>query len=66
MSRPPQNLNLIDYAEANPNMVGLARQLSRQRPRLSLRQISAGLAEVGYRTPRGLPFSASAVASMLG
>jgi len=53
------------YAEANPEMVGLAQQLSGQRPRLSLRQISAELAESSYRTPRGLPFSASAVASML-
>jgi DNA invertase Pin-like site-specific DNA recombinase len=54
------------YAEANPEMVGMARQLNGQRPRLSLRQISAQLAESGYTTPRGLPFSASAVASMLG
>jgi DNA invertase Pin-like site-specific DNA recombinase len=54
------------YAEANPEMVGLAEQLSGQYPRMSLRQISTQLAESGYRTPRGLPFSASAVASMLG
>ena len=33
------------YAEANPEMVGLAQQLSGQRPRMSLRQISAQLAE---------------------
>lgn len=53
------------YAEANPEMVAAARGLSEQRPRLSLRQISAQLATQGYVTPRGLPFSASAVASML-
>ncbi|MGV7212505.1 recombinase family protein [Bradyrhizobium sp. UFLA05-112] len=53
------------YAEANPNVVELAHQLSEQRPRLSLRGISAALASQGFTTPRGLPYSASAVASML-
>ena len=53
------------YAESNPEMVAAARALSEQRPRLSLRQMSAQLASRGYHTPRGLPFSASAVASML-
>jgi len=53
------------YAEANPNVVELAHQLSKQRPRLSLRGISAALASRGFTTPRGLPSSASAVASML-
>jgi DNA invertase Pin-like site-specific DNA recombinase len=53
------------YAEANPNVVELAHQLSEQRPRLSLRGISAVLASKGFTTPRGLPYSASAVASML-
>jgi hypothetical protein len=43
------------YAEAKPEMVGMAQQLSGQRPRFSLRQISAQLAEAGYQTPRGLP-----------
>ena len=43
-----------------------ARELSEQRPRLSLREISAALASEGFTTPRGLPYSASAVASMLG
>jgi hypothetical protein len=32
----------------------------------SLREISAALASKGFITPRGLPYSASAVASMLG
>jgi DNA invertase Pin-like site-specific DNA recombinase len=54
------------YAEANPQLVYLAKQLSQRRPRLSLRQISAELESSGYLTPRGLPFSASAVSSMLG
>jgi DNA invertase Pin-like site-specific DNA recombinase len=54
------------YAEANPQLVDLARELSEQRPRLSLREISAALASEGFTTPRGLPYSASAVASMLG
>jgi DNA invertase Pin-like site-specific DNA recombinase len=54
------------YAEANPQLVDLARKLSEQRPRLSLREISAALAAEGFTTPRGLPYSASAVASMLG
>lgn len=53
------------YAEANPEMVQRAVELSNQR-RMSLRQISTQLAEAGYCTPRGLPFSASAIASMLG
>jgi len=54
------------YAEANPQLVDLAKQLSKRRPRLSLRQISAELESSGYLTPRVLPFSASAVSSMLG
>jgi DNA invertase Pin-like site-specific DNA recombinase len=53
------------YAEANPKLVELTHQLSEQRPRLSLREISAALASEGFTTPRGLPYSASAVASML-
>jgi DNA invertase Pin-like site-specific DNA recombinase len=54
------------YAEANPQLVDLARKLSERRPRLSLREISAALAAEGFTTPRGVPYSASAVASMLG
>lgn len=46
-------------------MVELARRLAEQRPRLSLRKISAELAAAGHTTPRGLHYSASAVASML-
>jgi DNA invertase Pin-like site-specific DNA recombinase len=53
------------YAELDRNLVQMARELSDQRPRLSLREISAVLAAAGKTTPRGLPYSASAVASML-
>jgi DNA invertase Pin-like site-specific DNA recombinase len=52
-------------AESRPEAVALARELSDRRPRLSLRQISAELASQGFVTPRGKPYSASAVASML-
>jgi DNA invertase Pin-like site-specific DNA recombinase len=54
------------YAEANPQLVKLARELSKRRPRLSLREISDALASEGFTTPRGQPYSASAVSSMLG
>jgi DNA invertase Pin-like site-specific DNA recombinase len=59
------------YAETKPELVKLARELSEQRPRLSLRQISAELAAQGFVTPAGKKrsggktYSASAVASML-
>jgi DNA invertase Pin-like site-specific DNA recombinase len=53
------------YAEANPEMVQAARELSDQRPRLSLRKISAALAERGFKTPSGANFSASSIKSML-
>lgn len=60
-------------AETAPEAVAMARKLSDQRPRLSLRQISAALAEADYTShkgkgsqrPSGNPYSASAVASML-
>jgi DNA invertase Pin-like site-specific DNA recombinase len=52
-------------AEKRPEVVALARELSGQRPRLSLREISAKLAEAGHTTPKGVPYSASAVTSML-
>jgi DNA invertase Pin-like site-specific DNA recombinase len=54
------------YAEANPELVKAAGELSARRPRLSLRAISAELASNGFTTKRGLPYSASAVVSMLG
>lgn len=52
-------------AESRPEVVAMARELSERRPRLSLREISAELASAGYKTPRGVPYSASAVSSML-
>jgi DNA invertase Pin-like site-specific DNA recombinase len=52
-------------AESRPAAVALARALSGQRPRLSLREISANLASQGFVTPSGLPYSASAISSML-
>jgi DNA invertase Pin-like site-specific DNA recombinase len=54
------------YAEANPALVEKARQLEAQRPRLSLRKISAALAAAGHKTASGRPYSASAIASMIG
>ena len=57
-----------NYAESNPEMVKLARQLYRPDPVLrpiSLRKVSAALAERGYVTPKGEPYSASAIASMI-
>jgi DNA invertase Pin-like site-specific DNA recombinase len=53
------------YAEKEPELVRCARELSEQRPRLSLRQISAELATQGFTTARGKAYSASAVTSML-
>jgi hypothetical protein len=54
------------YAEAKPELVALAKQLKRELPRPSLRDISGALFNRGYATPLGKPYSASAVQSMLG
>jgi DNA invertase Pin-like site-specific DNA recombinase len=54
------------YAEANPELVALAKRLKRELPRPSLRDISAALFNRGYTTPAGNPYSASAVQSMIG
>ena len=51
------------YAEANPELVTLARQLAAER--LSLRKISTELAARGYATARSVAYSASAVKAML-
>lgn len=57
----------LSHAERNPEMVALARKLRGDNGRpTSLRKIAAGLAEAGYKTPSGVPYSASAVASMIG
>jgi DNA invertase Pin-like site-specific DNA recombinase len=54
------------YAESKPELVALAKQLRRELPRPSLRDISVALFDRGYATPLGKPYSASAVQSMLG
>jgi DNA invertase Pin-like site-specific DNA recombinase len=57
------------HAELRPEVVALAKQLRRSRPKggqRSLREVSAELAAQGYTTPSGKPYSASAVQSMLG
>jgi DNA invertase Pin-like site-specific DNA recombinase len=56
------------HAERNPELVALAKQLRRQRPkggRLSLRDISAELASRGYVNENGRPFAAASIKSML-
>ena len=56
------------YAERDPDLVKLARALHRPDPDrrpLSLRQVANALAAQGKVTSSGLPYSASAVASML-
>jgi DNA invertase Pin-like site-specific DNA recombinase len=53
------------YAESNPDLVKLARELADRRPRLFLRKISAELAVAGFTTPNSKGYSASAVQSML-
>src|SRR5271157_1114286 len=50
-------------AEKRPEVVAAARELNDGR---SLDKISAALAEQGHLTPKGKPYSASAVQSMLG
>jgi DNA invertase Pin-like site-specific DNA recombinase len=54
------------YAERDVDLVAKAKELSERRPRMSLREISAALAQLGKTTPRGKLYSASAIASMLG
>jgi DNA invertase Pin-like site-specific DNA recombinase len=51
------------YAEARPEVVALAQELSDQR--MSLRKISVELALRGHLTANGRPFVATAVQSML-
>jgi hypothetical protein len=58
------------YAEANPELVALARELARPPAGYapnrgwSLRKVSAELAARGHTTPSGAPYSASAVKAM--
>jgi DNA invertase Pin-like site-specific DNA recombinase len=56
------------HAELRPELVALAKRLRRQKPkggRMSLRKISAELAQRGIMDERGQPFSAASLASML-
>jgi DNA invertase Pin-like site-specific DNA recombinase len=56
------------HAELRPEVVALARQLRRRRPKggqRTLREISAELAARGHLNERGVPFSADSVRSML-
>lgn len=56
------------YAEAQPEMVKLAHELYRPGPegrRALLREVAAGLAERGFVTPSGKPYSVAAVYAMV-
>ena len=53
------------YAEARPDTVALARQLRRDLPRPSLRELSAALADRGHVNGAGNEYSATAVKNML-
>jgi DNA invertase Pin-like site-specific DNA recombinase len=53
------------YAERDPAMVALAKEIKDRSKRVSLREVAAGLEAKGYVTPTGKRYSASAVASML-
>ena len=44
------------YSEAKPELVALAKQLRRELPRPSLRDISDALFARGYATPLGKPY----------
>jgi hypothetical protein len=59
----------LQYAEARPEMVELARQLRRPDPDrrpISLCKVAAALAERGYFASTGTPYEAAASASVLG
>jgi hypothetical protein len=53
------------YAERSPELVVAAKVLQAERPRLSLRQIAARLAEQGYSAASGEPYAAMSVRGML-
>lgn len=55
-------------AELSPETVELARQLRRKKPkggRLSLRAVSAALAEAGHLNSKGRPYDAKTISTML-
>jgi putative tryptophan/tyrosine transport system substrate-binding protein len=53
------------YAERNPALVEAAKAIKNRGGRVSLRKVAAALAEQGFTTSLGKPYSASAVQSML-
>jgi DNA invertase Pin-like site-specific DNA recombinase len=53
------------YAEREPALAAAAKELSAQRPRLSLREISAELARRGFVTANGTRYQATSVKRML-
>ncbi|HZZ22864.1 MAG TPA: hypothetical protein VFE60_09945 [Roseiarcus sp.] len=56
------------YVETRPDVVALAKRFARKKPKgvaLSLRAISASLAEQGHLNERGKPFNPKSVAVML-
>ena len=52
-------------AELRPELVALARQLKRKRPKPTLRAIAAELAAQGHLASSGKPFEASVVMRMV-
>jgi len=53
------------YAERDPGMVAMAKEIKGRGGRVSLREVAAQLEANGHVTPSGKRYSASAVASML-
>jgi DNA invertase Pin-like site-specific DNA recombinase len=53
------------YAERDPGMIALAKEIKGRGGRVSLREVAAELETNGYVTPSGKRYSASAVASMI-
>jgi DNA invertase Pin-like site-specific DNA recombinase len=56
------------HIEARPDVVALAKRLARKKPKggaLSLRAISAAMAELGHLNERGRPFNSKSVVAML-
>ena len=53
------------YAERDSALVALAREIKSRGGRISLRKVAAELATKGFTTPSGVPYSASAISSML-
>ena len=56
------------HAELNPELVRRAKRLRRRSPKghqRSLREVSASLAEMGFKNANGQPFSASSVKAMI-